>query len=425
MARRISANALETRTKRLKLQPRRWPYFARVERELYLGYRRFSASTAGTWNLRRYMGNQKYVLVRIGIADDFSDSDGVTVLSFDEAVRAARKTLDDKAKQVTAALKVDEAMEAYFAAKEGEGKNMNDARLRYAAHIKPKLGRKEVAKLKASELREWRNDLARAPARIRTKRKGQQKFKDYPDDEEGIRRRRSSTNRVLTILKAGLNHAFDTDEEGRVPSNQAWGRKVKPYENVDAARPFWLTIKEAKRLIAACDSDFRPIVEAALQTGARYGTITRFRVRDFDPESGTIHVQKPKGQSTGKNIVLTDEGVEFFTRACAGRGRNELIFTHDNGEPWKASQQKRPMKEAVKNARIDTPITFHGLRHTWASLSIKSGLSAKQVANNLNHSDTRMVEKHYGHLAPSDEKALIQKHAPRFGLSESNLVAIP
>ena len=39
--------------------------------------------------------------------------------------------------------------------------------------------------------------------------------------------------RVLTYLKAALNHAYD---EGHAPSNEAWGRKLKPFRDVEVAR---------------------------------------------------------------------------------------------------------------------------------------------------------------------------------------------
>jgi hypothetical protein len=41
------------------------------------------------------------------------------------------------------------------------------------------------------------------------------------------RRRQSTANRVLNVLKAALNHAFD---EGYVKSNVAWGRRLKPFK---------------------------------------------------------------------------------------------------------------------------------------------------------------------------------------------------
>jgi hypothetical protein len=44
-------------------------------------------------------------------------------------------------------------------------------------------------------------------------------------DPEAIRRRRSTANRLLTVLKAALNRAF---HDGRIASDEAW-RKVKPF----------------------------------------------------------------------------------------------------------------------------------------------------------------------------------------------------
>jgi hypothetical protein len=70
------------------------------------------------------------------------------------------------------------------------------------------------------------------------------------------------------MLKAALNHAFD---EGHVGNRDPWGRKLKPFRDVEVARVRYLSIAEAHRLINACDAEFRPLVRAALETGARYG----------------------------------------------------------------------------------------------------------------------------------------------------------
>jgi hypothetical protein len=40
------------------------------------------------------------------------------------------------------------------------------------------------------------------------------------------------------------------------------------------------------------------------------------------------------------------------------------------------------------------------------------------VAKNLGHTDTRMVEKHYGHLSQSYIAEAIPAAAPRFGSAE-------
>ena len=80
------------------------------------------------------------------------------------------------------------------------------------------------------------------------------------------------------------------------------------------------------------------------------------------------------------------------------------------------------MLDACKRARIDPPVGFHQLRHTWASLSVMNGMPLMVVAKNLGHSDTRMVEKHYGHLAPSFIADAIRAGAPRFGITAPSKV---
>ena len=84
----------------------------------------------------------------------------------------------------------------------------------------------------------------------------------------------------------------------------------------------------------------------------------------------------------------------------------------------------RPMRAAVKAARIEPSIGFHGLRHTYASLAVMNGAPLQVVAHNLGHSTTRMVEKHYGHLAPSYIAETIRKTAPRFGLARDNITRL-
>ncbi|MDX8537855.1 tyrosine-type recombinase/integrase [Mesorhizobium abyssinicae] len=87
------------------------------------------------------------------------------------------------------------------------------------------------------------------------------------------------------------------------------------------------------------------------------------------------------------------------------------------------SRARWPMH--ASRAKSAPPVKFHELRHTWASLSVMNGMPLMVVAKNLGHVDTRMVEKHYGHLTPSYVKEAIKAGAPRFGLVEkTNVEAI-
>jgi len=52
------------------------------------------------------------------------------------------------------------------------------------------------------------------------------------------------------------------------------------------------------------------------------------------------------------------------------------------------------------------------LRHTYASLMVMDGVPLMVIARNLGHADTRMVEKHYGHLATSYIREAIRSAKP-------------
>jgi integrase len=80
------------------------------------------------------------------------------------------------------------------------------------------------------------------------------------------------------------------------------------------------------------------------------------------------------------------------------------------------------MTDACKVAKIAPPVSFRVLRHTWASLAVMAGAPLMVVARNLGHSDTRMVERHYGHLAPSYIADAIRVAAPKFGIKPASKV---
>jgi integrase len=423
MPRKVRDASLETRTARTRLKIRHKPYFRLIEPGLHLGYRKLS-SGPGTWIARRYDGDGGYKMENLRtiddalvLADDYEDADGKRILSFAQAQQKARGARKAK----SSATVVSDVLDDYLRMLEGEGRarqSIADTRYRIEGFIRPRLGKLGLGALTTEGLRHWRDDIARAPARLRTAKDDEQKFRDAPNGDDGRRRRRASANRTWTILRAALNHAF---HDGKIESDVAW-RKVKPFKNVDAARIRYLSIAEAKRLTNACDPEFRPLVQAALHTGARYGELVRLQCRDFNTDAGTVAIRQSKS-GKARHVVLTDEGVALFRQLTAGRSGDELILRRANGQEWGAAHQTRPMREAVERAKIAPPVSFHGLRHSWASLSVMAGMPLMVVARNLGHADTRMVEKHYGHLSPSYVADTVRKHAPSFGFKPDKKVA--
>jgi integrase len=83
------------------------------------------------------------------------------------------------------------------------------------------------------------------------------------------------------------------------------------------------------------------------------------------------------------------------------------------------------MAETCVRAGITPPANFHALRHSYCSLSIMNGAALFTVARNLGHRDTRMIERHYGHLSASFLAESAAAYAPKFNFVEdSNVVAL-
>jgi integrase len=419
VARTLRDASLESRTARGRLKARGKPYYRAIEPGLHLGYRK-PLSGPGKWIARHYVGDQAYQVEVIGTADDYSDADGVAVLSYRQAQAKARERMVARVHHAAGKrgpLTVRDAIEGYLEFLEAHRKTAGEARIRASAFILPSLGDVEVQSLTTEQIRKWHSDLAKMAARARTTPGSKQQYRQQDDSADGIRRRRSTANNLLRILKAALNLAW---REGRTPSDAAW-RRAEPFKAVTAARARYLTIPECQRLINACKPAFRNLVQAALVTGCRYGELCQLQVKDFNRDSGTLHIRTSK---TGKerHIVLNDEGRALFESFTAGRAGNALLLVKDDGSAWNTSNQAEPMAKACAHARIEPPANFHCLRHTYCSLGIMRGMPLTVAARNLGHANTKMVEAHYGHLATDFITQTVRATAPEFGIKPSRRV---
>jgi integrase len=415
MARTVRDARLETRAAREKLKARSKPYYKALDEGLHLGYRK--GATSGKWVVRLYVGDGVYKVETIGIADDKADAGaGEVVLDFRQAQARAREKHVEQAR-VAKGLPADgrytvaHCLEEYTRFLEAERKSAEDARYRINALILPALGDVLSAELTKEQIEAWRNEIARTAPRVRTKKGAKQQYRDFdPDDGAQHRRRRAAANRTMTVLKAALNRAW---RDGKIPSDSVW-RRVERFEDVDAARVRYLSIDEARRLINASQGEFRDLVRGALATGCRLGELAALEVADFNADSGTLRIRYTKtGRS--RHVVLNDEGIALFTRLTAGRSGSELMLRKADGAPWGKNSPQKPIAAACAAARIDPPANFHCLRHTYASHAVMAGAPLIVVAKNLGHADTKMVEKHYGHLSTSYFADAIRRAAPRFG----------
>ncbi len=434
MPRKVRNPKIDSRSARSQLKVRREPYWTRISKGNFLGYRK----GPGTWIGRhRDERGQQHYLSSIGSADDALEVADPKerdinilkkwdILTFDQAQVVVSEWFQNKSAGIedikeldplTVKEAIDEYLDDY---KTRSGKSLSPIEYNINAHILPKLGDIAVKELTRKQINTWRNQIVNTPARLRTREGDEQKYRDIGGDPDTLRKRRATSNKVIGTLKAALNFASQNHDE--IESADAW-MKVAPFKGADAPRIRYLNDDEALRLVNACAPSFRNIMRAALLTGCRYGELGRLTANSFNLKMANLHISESK---TGKEryISLSDEGCLLFSQLVAGKSGDDLILIRADGDPWGRTHQRRPMLDACRNANISPAASFHILRHSYASRLATQGVPMAVIAAQLGNS-TRICERHYAHLSPGYVADTVRAAFGSMGIVEPNRTVVP
>jgi integrase len=206
-------------------------------------------------------------------------------------------------------------------------------------------------------------------------------------------------------------------------SAQARGQRVdaRVFElrppRVESREPRFLAWHEVEELAAACVED-RMVLLAAL-TGLRQGELFALRDSRVDLERGLIIVDvgayegratATKTRKSRRRVYLSRLAKVTLTEQLLARKPNDdgLVFPSPKGLIWRKDNfMGRVFRPARRRAGFDE-LTFHDLRHTYASLMIEAGVSPLVIAEQMGHSDARLALQRYGHLYPGASERAAQ-----------------
>jgi integrase len=364
--------------------------FIRIGPGLSLGYRR--NQVAGTWVLRIADGRGGATTRAIATADDFTEADGASVLNYWQAQEKAQSAARNSSGQgVAKPLTVGGAAEVYLEKLEAKNpRTARDTRGRLNLHFLNKFGDERVTSLTKSKLEGWLNSMALKSS-----------------DREAMRRSKDTANRVLSMVKALLNHALRDPANG-ITDDHAW-RLVTPYHGVATPRATHFSEAQARALIDATpDKEFAELLAAGFFTGARYGELIACSVRDFDESAKTLSVD---GKTGPRTIILQPEAVSFFQTVSGKRGVDEPLLKRADGARWNRSHQQRRMATALQRAGLDPAGTFYALRHSYISRAIEGEVPLNIIAENCGTS-VRIIETTYAKILAGKRRDFIERGAP-------------
>jgi integrase len=204
---------------------------------------------------------------------------------------------------------------------------------------------------------------------------------------------------VFSTVRTVWNHA----KERGIVLEDSPTKKIK-LDRFDNKRSRYFTHDEANRFLKELkkrNGSTWEIAMISLHCGMRFGEIVDLKHGDIDTRRKIIGIRDSKG-GFSRFARMTEDTKRIFLNLDQKK-REELIFKDENGY-----RIKRPSKiymavinelclnEGVTDAR--QKLTFHSLRHTYASWLVDRGVPLYDVKQLLGHSTIELTQR-YGHLS--------------------------
>ena len=265
---------------------------------------------------------------------------------------------------------------------------------RYNGHIAPRFDNKRLDEISSFALEGFKSELSK----------------------EGLSP--ASVKHCLVLIRQIYNKAIEWNHWAG--KNPITGVKMPTVQN---QRNRFLSMDEAAALLQALrvdphrtknpgdkkDPQLHDMALLSLHTGMRAGEIFSLKGQDLDFDNRLIHISDPKNKETRK-AIMTDAVRETLMRRKPPNP-DSLVFKDRHGKQIIAiSQAFRKTIDAVGlNEGVKDPrqkVTFHVLRHTFASWLAIQGTPLYTITKLMGHKSIAMSER-YSHLSPDHKKQAI------------------
>lgn len=282
-------------------------------------------------------------------------------------------------KRGTSALTVNGLLDAYLA-RDGIREITRKADTYHAVHLRRALGHRKASRLTDADARAFM----------------------VAQREKGLQQ--TTVNRRIKILRAAYNWAV---REGMLRTSPLAGLRL-PYGRSQRLLP--PTPAELRQILEVAPAHIQRLIWLGYCTGARPGPSELFRLTwsDVSEAAGAALMPcaaKRPGGSDYRKIPLRSDLLDQLRKWRA----------EDNGCEWVINYHGKPIRNlgaawraALRRAGITRRITVYGLRHAFATETIRNGGDIRSVATIMDHADPSMLLKVYQHIFESQMRAAVE-----------------
>jgi integrase len=209
----------------------------------------------------------------------------------------------------------------------------------------------------------------------------------------------STVNRELALLKRMFNLAINWD----LFLNLNPVRRVKFFREFNI-RSRVLSPEEERKLLPNAAPFLQDLMRFALSTGLRTGELFSLQWSNVNWENGVLNVFAAKTGKT-RTVPLNAEARKILESWQHGRKNEHVFYNHGTGKPF--VDLKAGFALACRKAEIEG-VTWHTLRHTFASRLLDRGVDVVTVKELLGHSSITVTMR-YTHTNLDSKKAAVAK----------------
>jgi len=171
------------------------------------------------------------------------------------------------------------------------------------------------------------------------------------------------------------------------------------YQRPPLRVPVTLSVEEVERLLAAVPNlRDRTAMEIAYGAGLRLGEVLHLRLTDIDSGQMILRVEQGKGKKD-RNVMLSPALLQTLRSYWReSRPRTWLFPSPDGKQPIHPTVIQRAFTAAKWQARITKQVSFHSLRHSFATHLLDSGVNVRTIQALLGHYSLGTTQR-YTHVA--------------------------
>jgi integrase len=277
-------------------------------------------------------------------------------------------------------------------------------------YLKPALGSLRIANLRKEHVRKALADWSQRTA--------------YPGKKSNTPAQKISprtVHHVFSTLRTAMHDAIDDGAITVLP----FAKRMSPKKGRSEISA--LDETQIVALLSYLDGTLLgPVTRLAIYTGMRRGELLGLTWDAIDLDNRVLHVRQslevigagkdravrfkaPKTEKSRRDVALTAGAIALLRSHHAKQselrvflggalGDEQLVFPNPRtGEPWKPDTFSNEFLRVVKASGLPK-VSFHGLRHSYASISLRAGTPLKVVSEMLGHATTAITADLYTHV---------------------------